>query len=387
MLLVFALLIVPVALVLAVVTIDASFLQSERRGAQKTADLAALAAAKELPVSDASVINVGLDYAKTNGYDDADDAVEVIVTPRYNGNPNLVEVVIDSESATLFAGIFGFLLPNHGARAVAEYAQTNAPYAIFANDTRCNQDTLKFSGSDATIDGRVHTNGRLEVSGQNNDFEASVTHRCSNPPIHGSTDFPPGSPQQLSATIPMPVEYRLVRPGGSGPTSGWPSSTTAVWQVENVRTGAIVDCTRKFNSDVNLNSFVSGGVLAPGVYCSKGKIDLSRSNTTGNVTLVGMREIVLSGSNFRLTPHWDNLLLFTTFNGSSAMDAAGQGGRWEGIIYVPNGRAKINGSDGSSGSLEIYGSIVAFQVDISGQNFTITAAFTGGADAELRLVE
>lgn len=379
MIIVFALLVPLVIFVVAAAAVDVGFWQSERRGAQTAADLAALAAARELPGSDAAVIQYGLDYAKTNGYDDADDDVSVLVTPRHKGDPDLVEVRIDSQSAGFFSSIFGLIAPNHGARAVAEYLTAEEQYALFANENSCGVDNaLELSGSNITVVGRSHTNAVLKVGGSDNDFEGAVTFVCNSPnrnQIHKSTDFDP--PPAPTGQIQMPVEYELITT----------SSQTGDWRVRNVRTGAETSCTVKRNSEIILNSFVSGGVIPSGVYCTKDKLTLSQGNVTGNVTLVSLKEMTVGGSDISLTPYWDNLLLFSYMNNDSALDFSGQGGRWEGLFYAPRGTAKIQGSDGSSGSLDIVGSIIADQIRISGSNFTITAAFVSAEGSGLALVE
>ncbi len=49
---------------------------------------------------------------------------------------------------------------------------------------------------------------------------------------------------------------------------------------------------------------------------------------------------------------------------------SGSGGNWEGYIFAPNGRAKIQGSS----NLSISGSIVADRVTVSGSDFSLNAS-------------
>jgi hypothetical protein len=84
----------------------------------------------------------------------------------------------------------------------------------------------------------------------------------------------------------------------------------------------------------------------------------------------------ISGSNFNLTPYWNNILLFTSSNDSAALDVSGSGGEWTGIMLAKNGHAKVQGS----GNLSLSGSIMANTIKISGSDFSLTAMeeATGG---------
>jgi hypothetical protein len=105
-----------VILVMGAVVVDVGLWLTERRRAQGAADFAALAAATELKNSDAATVAMGLEFAKRNGFDDADSGVEVQVDPNYG--PDMVEVTIKQGSPMLFAGIFGAAAFDIGARAV-----------------------------------------------------------------------------------------------------------------------------------------------------------------------------------------------------------------------------------------------------------------------------
>ncbi len=127
MLIIFALLIVPVSLALAAVAIDASLWQSERRGAQKDADLAALAGAYALlnptpSTSDAKT--AAAQYQQTN--DDAGNAgiigsIDVDASCFAGGTrPDSVKINVSHSSRALFSSIFGLkVAPDIGAHARA----------------------------------------------------------------------------------------------------------------------------------------------------------------------------------------------------------------------------------------------------------------------------
>jgi hypothetical protein len=135
MLIVFALLIAPVTFAIGVVAVDASVWQSERRGAQKDADLAALAGAQALlpevqdkPGAEADAIaygdtndESGNAASLTAGADPA-AADSVVVDSSCFGTPRLdaVRINLNHESRTFFAEAFGIsIAPDIGAHARA----------------------------------------------------------------------------------------------------------------------------------------------------------------------------------------------------------------------------------------------------------------------------
>lgn len=132
MLIVFALVIVPVSLVIGVVAVDASMWQSERRGAQKDADLSALAGAYELlaPVADVAAAKTQTaSYAATNdesgnasivGKNGEDPGDIVVDNSCFNGpRPDSVALNINHKSRLFFGDAFGIPLPKPGAHARA----------------------------------------------------------------------------------------------------------------------------------------------------------------------------------------------------------------------------------------------------------------------------
>jgi hypothetical protein len=132
MLLVFALIIVPISAGVGVVAVDAAMWQSERRGAQKDADLASLAGAYELldANSDQAAIQSAAKTAVARNAADNDEAdnASIIDPPGikvdntcFNSDVlDSVTVNIDHDSRTFFADFFGVnVAPNIGAHARA----------------------------------------------------------------------------------------------------------------------------------------------------------------------------------------------------------------------------------------------------------------------------
>jgi Flp pilus assembly protein TadG len=354
--------------------IDGGMLYAERRQAQNAADHASQAATYILAAggTQADAETAALDYAAANGYDSAD--VEVNIPPlsgEFAGQDDHVEVVITKNPTTFFIHV----LTSAGdvsARGVATFtASAGGAYALFANSSNCGDaDTLEMSGSDNFVDGLVHSNANIKIPGSNNDFVNGPLTRVCGLSVSGSGNtFDPAAPPADGAK-PFPVDY----------------------------TYASFGCTRTFTSDTDISSISSlwqndnpsTNILKDNVICSTRKLTLSKSDVQGNVTLVAMQELNISGSNFDLHPYPDlnagkGVLLFTASSSSSALDVSGSGGSWEGLMVAPNGNAKIQGS----GNLTLFGSVMANTIkSISGSEFTIQAmASTTGGPGVVSLVE
>ena len=128
MLILFAMLILPATMVVGAVAVDASVWQSERRGAQKDADVSALAGAIQLlnpNATGAEAQAAAQGYQTTN--DESGNASVVgnidVRTDCYGGSgtrPNSVSIDINHASRTFFSEFFGFkLAPSIGAHAKA----------------------------------------------------------------------------------------------------------------------------------------------------------------------------------------------------------------------------------------------------------------------------
>src|SRR5262245_31970579 len=126
MLIVFAMIIMPVTFAVGVVAVDASLWQSERRGAQKDADLAALAGALELLNPAATVAQTqAAATASADANDEAGnatiiDSVQVDNSCWHTSGLDSVTVNIDHDSRSFFSQIFGHdVAPDVGAHARA----------------------------------------------------------------------------------------------------------------------------------------------------------------------------------------------------------------------------------------------------------------------------
>jgi Putative Flp pilus-assembly TadE/G-like len=358
-------LLLPVLLGMTALGIDVAHLYAERRAIQNAADLAALAGANDLPDAADTAKTVALDYASRNGYTNGSGGISVVPVAPYGGDDSQIEVEITSPTPTFFAAVLGaffggddFGSVDISARAVAE--SNSGSYAIFANRNGCSQsppseEAIHWGGQGATVDGKVHSNDGIKVSGGDNTITEATTYR-SGCDLHVS-----GSNNTF----------------GSGPTEVGKKKLPATF------TKSDFACTWSRTGSFNLNDsgdwWVNGDKnsnrLRSGVYCvTDGKLVISGSDTTsepGGVTFVAIgtsSEVSISGSNFDLKPHTKNVLIYSEGTGADSAKLSGSGGSWEGIIYTPNGQTDISGSSNFS----LRGSIIADTVKLSGSNWGIT---------------
>ena len=169
--------------------VDAAHLFNERRSVQSAADLAALAGASQLPDSPGSASSVASDIAGDNGYTNG-----VTVTSPYDGNENQIEVQISDNVGLFFMPVLGLSSVTVSARSVASH-EINAGTAILAKkDYHCWEGTVTWRGNNITVDGTVHSNGGLTVTGSNNTVsDGKLTYKTGAPvyPHDGWTDCGP----------------------------------------------------------------------------------------------------------------------------------------------------------------------------------------------------
>ena len=124
------------------------------------------------------------------------------------------------------------------------------------------------------------------------------------------------------------------------------------------------------------------GVIAPGVYCNDGPINLSSGSTiTGTgVTVLATGPITVSGPGLDITgtaPGAHNIAFFSTATTADcttqAINLGFPGGVLDGDVYAPNGCFQISG-----GGYTLNGSIAAKQVQYgAGTDWTINSDTTG----------
>lgn len=227
-------------------------------------------------------------------------------------------------------------------RATAAQPPPAGGYAIFV--TGPGAPGMKWSGSESRVIGNIHANGQIVVSGSDH-LVGGVVEAVSGITVPGSNHFF-DSRNSSAPSLPLPVTF----------------TTT---QFEPV--------TFDFAGDVNLINvpqvWLDPGrsVLKPGVYRATGRIKLSNSNVSGNVTFVA-DGIEISGSGVTLVPfHGTKVLFYATGTIGDTIKISGSNVTWAGIWYAPNGTVQLSGSD-----LLGEGSIYARELQWSGSGGRIS---------------
>lgn len=336
------------------IVFDVAAIYEERRQLQNAADGAALAAARELPGSPTNAAAAAEAYLAANGYTTSDADVSATVVTPYSGDDEYAEVTVTKlDKPYLFGRLLGLTDTDVSARAVGQIVSAYGDeYAIFAIDSSCGADGVSISGSLASFTGTVHGNADVTVSGSDHTFDPAVTYQC---------DF---------------------TENGSGHTYERGQKNTGARDVPSFVSGidatSFGACAFSYPNNVNLKSKAEvwqdpgKTILIDGVYCFDRNVSLVGNDIVGNVTFVALGHIDVSGSGHDLTAYDPTGILFysESSTGNNQIDIAGSGGSWTGLIYAPNGDASISGQGNHNWS----GSVVAQNVDISGNGMSITAS-------------
>ena len=352
----------------AALAIDVGLIFRERSQLSTAADAAALAAAQALSDSPFTAVAMAQQYAEANGVDPTNPGYAFEASTPYQGDPSKIEVKVTQRVDFLFGRVLGLTSVDVSGRAVAEATSSHGgggAYAILALNTDCSvSDPLEFSGSTIGVVGGVHSNSTTKITGSSNIFDGGMTHTCSFENSGSNNTYQP--PPAQSGALPDPLGYTF----GSFPC-------TYTWNV---------DTDLNSHPEVWLNGDKDTGQLLDGVYCSTQDIQLTGQGITGTVTLVVGDEVKLSGSDFNLTGNFGGVLAFSAASHDSAIDLSGSGGNWTGLIYAPDGRVKVQGSN----NLGISGGVVADRVNVSGSSFSFSAqgfGQGGGGAISVRLIE
>jgi len=347
--------------------IDAAHMFQERRSLQNAADLAALAGASQLPGDPAAAQSVAADIAAENGFADG-----VTVTVPYDDDPMKIEVEITAEVGTFFMPALGLPSVDISARSVASHEVSGDGAILAKKDYHCWEGTVTWSGSNITINGNVHSNGGMILSGHDNTVTGELTYKVGLPVYphdgemschhdvydsDGSLD-PEESPWYdwpvLYTNADFPCTFTLPSTNGDVTQDG------AWWQ------GGEMDYSYTLNN----------GVICFNASESSGRrMTLHADGIKGNVTFRA-KKIDVSGDNQELIAHTNGVLFFSDSTSFPAMRLEPNRGTWEGIIYnfagsptatVQGGQIRLEGSSGFHHS----GSIIGWAVTLAGSNWTL----------------
>jgi hypothetical protein len=306
------------------------------------------------------------------------------------------------------------------ARATVTVAAGGPKYALFTSATACSgpPDGVTFnSGSGNTVTGPVHTNSYIDrggssggVLGQTGPGVYALSAGC----LDGLRGSPYGnapSTAEMVSTRQSPLSYTVTdfpcdwywggatSKLGPGPwyantiptgTFNWDQAGVAPeagsWWVGN-------PWERKLNSGV----YCANGDLTFGISSTRGPaggqtsavvtfVAYSTTPTSGRVNLTGHS----AGSNFK--SYRNNVLIAAFGNGTGESGAAalveGSNMMLEGVIYAPNGEARLN--EGSSGT-RLAGALVAKYIGLTGSHLvvdgTVLGAGGGGGGSTVTLTQ
>lgn len=339
-----------------------------RRALQNSADAAVLAGVQELDCTNnatliASARAVAADYAGKN--------VSNLEPPDINADATTVRARVTREANGLLADFLNFDV-QATARAEA-VCTTEGGAAIFAGSPSCDPPAVIISGGNDQINGTVHSNGGVSVSGSSNAFGGAVEYgeQCD------ASDAEINSGQDPPVPVPQPV-----------PTQGYPIPEAPLAALLN--NNNMDNCTFEWAGKADLvpgapdddgqaiwlDNSNANPVLQPGTYCAGGDIVLSRQFTDGNVTFLAKGQIIVSASDANLTAFFNGVLLYSSRPASSgpAIDISGSRFSFAGALFGPNSLVKVAGQDNST----VLGSIVGYTVEISGSNMGFTGTFGSG---------
>jgi hypothetical protein len=411
-----------VMMVSAALVVDLGNARVVARRSQASADAAALAAARELPLSTSQAADPtfenkaraeAMGYVIRNVFETNTPAVPtcpsaadtctatvqdvtITITTPYTGlsgfNPfNLVYVKICEPTAEFFAGGFGGSSPTVCREAVARRLNTTGGYgfglvALDPDDCRA----LQFSGSSDTIlssNGAVMVNsacsntvtGALDASGSNWHLTASFIG------VVGTATLAPCDPDvtdDCTATEPTRVNS-FTDPLGSVTE---PTETTPVRSCTGTVTGSVEFFEPGYYPNSCTFSSNRTYAFAPGVYTfnngfsSSGSASMVCLNTAtstacdagiggvaffikgGTVTMNGSGRVNLPAP--RSGPY-EGISIFQSRTNTNLMTINGTNDFLLGTVYAPNALIKATGSGGSS-AINIEGLVVGNTVDISG---------------------
>jgi hypothetical protein len=356
--------------------VDGGNLYNQRRIAQNAADAAvltgALFLAERTPQSaESGLLTAMIKVAENNGVPDSDgvagNAINTNLTayyvdakgdrlpdPNQVGSAGLlpsaargVEVITHINFNAFLAGFVGrpSLDAQSGAVAVYQPPLACGGYAVFADRTDGNPNTMHFSGSSSTvIGGGLHSNSGIHLGGFTTDvgpveYDVNDQANLSNYVGPALTSVP---------HFPMPKLYKLA---DFQPPSGtyWTQACAA----------------GKCFQSTHLTQIQSDGL-----YFVNGDVDVGNATTSQAVTIVATGPIKISvRPNVSFRPYIAGLFLFSTQTapGQPAIDLGGHSPSdnprgYDGILFAPNGVIKMS----SQNTHEVRGAVFGWEVDFSG---------------------
>lgn len=362
------------------VALDLSAGYESRRKTLNAADSAALAAAWEdcnpKVSANPDPTAAALEMAALNGYDNTDPDVAVLVDEPVNGQWRVriatkVDAAFGAAAAIDGDGQFD-VVSEATARCMARPFLGGYALLAFGPSTCGGGVELDLSGSSQIINGGIHSNGDMKITGASTTINGDVTYM-------GSTNYTPSTQLATEPPDPMSVAMSEFEPGGARA-----SAAASLGEYINAMGNNIT------NSYLTANGYGTGSggnvtITKSGIYFTDG--DVSLNNVTAapgvTVTFAAHGQISIGGSG-HLTAYEKievstdpGILMFSTYKHpdeggptctGNAVQWSVSSGTWTGVIYAPYGQAKQS----SASSASLNGSIFAYTVNLSGADFQIS---------------
>ena len=281
----------------------------------------------------------------------------------------LLHVSINWRLKYLFAFVGVLSLSFSAPIAPSDHHESSGNYAIFAWGEDCDKQ-IDWSGGSVQVNGYIHSNNNVDISGSNNDVNGLITY-VTDYDAHESTTLNPAAGNPLpSGVLPYPVDFQWedYAPGGAKAIEA--VSHSQYYSFSGKSDNGLLEAPPPLIQEIGGN-----WVLRDGLYYPTDDIDIGYNYVIGNnVTFVAGGTINISGSDQYLQPYVDGLLAFSyqdpdnrcsdtivNFNGSDIIE-------WRGIVYAPYGVIDMSGSGNSA----YYGTLIGYAIKVAGQNLTIT---------------
>ena len=371
--------------------IDASLGYDERRDLQNAADNAALAAAYEScsprVLGSPDPVAVARDVAQRNGF--IHDGASTIVTAQELVPAEWTVAITQAD----MPGQFGQATP-YAADSLTVYAEATATcayqpflggYAVFAGGVDCPPDELNMSGDDIEINGSVHTNQDMSLTGSDPVVNGDITYV---PPgganLSGSNTATATTVQDYPLDPELFFEYRPAGDRASAAGSNYHDFTGN----SHVQNQDIIDAGLGTGSNTTLEITASGIYYAPDDMTLKGVALAPGVSVTliaeGTISVIADGDIVGydavdpdNPNSTKLTAFSWNIDPTTCAPGpATAVSVSGSSFAWEGLVFAPNGLVNFS----ASGSSSLDGSIIAYTINLSGSELSVSYDDSANAD-------
>lgn len=305
---------------LATIVVDTGLAMNARNRLQAAADAAALAGASQLPNKTAAATEAA-NYLAMNGF--LGQTHTVNWPSAYDTR---ISVTVSVDSATTFGRVLGINQTRVTASALASGLPKLAEYALFsAHDTTA----LTIRADDSTINGGVHTNAALRVTGSRNKFYGPVHFADPSPEPTGTANLFAQGRRQTSY-VPMPRFDAQIM--------------------------AIAGGAQVINGDLILTSSSSPFTVNGALYVT-GRVSIDGDKIKGKGYILSEGPIDIRGNNAELFAGAS--ICFYSKNGDIRL--RGDNGKFSGVLYAPKGKVALSGT-----GLQIFGGVYADTLDYTG---------------------